>query len=113
MMAVPAAASIPVADDRVLYRSFYELSELPFTLTSNPLYFLMTPGHREALSNIEYGIASRNGLTLILGEAGTGKTTVLQRAFALRGNAPGSMQVILSNPTLTIAEFVETLAVGF
>ena len=65
-----------------MYEQFYGLNERPFDLTPNPRYLLRTPAHREALSTIEYGITGRKGITLLVGEAGTGKTTVLRAALA-------------------------------
>ena len=53
-----------------MYESFFGLVERPFDLTPNPRYLVMTDAHREALSNLEYAIASRKGVTLLLGEAG-------------------------------------------
>jgi general secretion pathway protein A len=63
-----------------MYESFFGLNEAPFDLTSNPRYLFLTASHREALSSLEYGIAARNGVTVLVGEAGTGKTTLAQRA---------------------------------
>ena len=87
-----------------MYESFFGLRERPFDLTPNPRFLVLTPRHREALSNLQYGIAGRKGITLLLGEAGTGKTTVVRAAMeaARRQNA---QTVYLSNPTLTRAEF--------
>jgi general secretion pathway protein A len=98
-----------------MYEHFYGLRERPFDLTPNPRFLLMTPGHTEALSNIEYGITSKCGITLLLGEAGTGKTTVLRRALAARMETRESslFAMYLSNPTLTRVEFMEFLAAQF
>jgi ABC-type cobalamin/Fe3+-siderophores transport system ATPase subunit len=40
----------------------------------------MTAQHREALSGLIYSVCTHSGLTVLVGEAGTGKTTLL---FAL------------------------------
>ena len=73
-----------------MYEAFFGLRERPFDLTPNPRYLLLTPTHREALANLEYGIAAAKGLTLLIGEAGTGKTTLLRRVLALRMSTAGS-----------------------
>ncbi len=98
-----------------MYEQFYGLRERPFELTPNPRFLLLTPSHREALSNIEYGVMSRCGITLLLGEAGTGKTTVIRKALAAHMESRGSRVVAmyLNNPTLTRSEFVEFLAAQF
>jgi general secretion pathway protein A len=55
-----------------MYETFFGLSERPFDLTPNPRYLVLTDAHREVLSNLEYGIGSRKGITLLVGEAGSG-----------------------------------------
>jgi general secretion pathway protein A len=95
-----------------MYTTFYGLRELPFELTPNPKYLLLTARHREALANLQYGIASRKSLTVLLGEAGTGKTTLVHAA--LQSEPCRSARILhLANPMLTRDEFVEFLARGF
>jgi general secretion pathway protein A len=100
-----------------VYEQFYGLAERPFDLTPNPRYLLLTPSHREALANLDYGISSRKGLIVLTGEAGTGKTTLLRRVMAKGVSGDGRPRsvrtVYLSNPTLDRGEFVEYLARGF
>jgi len=94
-----------------MYEQFYGFRERPFDLTPNPRYLVLTDSHREAVSNLEYGIASRKGLTLLIGEAGSGKTTVIRTAVERQ---PSRVQCVhLHNPTLSREEFVEMLATRF
>lgn len=95
-----------------MYHAFYGLRELPFELTPNPKYLFLTPRHREALSNLEYGLSSAKAITVLVGEAGTGKTTLLRAAIE-SDRCRGIDAVHLSNPALTRAEFVELLARRF
>jgi general secretion pathway protein A len=94
-----------------MYEQFYGLRDRPFELTPDPRYLYLTPKHSEALAHIEYGLASRKGITLIIGEVGTGKTTLLQTA--LRRRVGKSRIAHLSNPTLTRGEFYQLLASEF
>jgi general secretion pathway protein A len=98
-----------------MYERFFGLRERAFDLTLNPRFLLLTPAHREALGNLQYGVASRQGLTLLTGEAGTGKTTVLRRALSLRlEDGPRRARwVQLNNPMLSRDEFLEFLATSF
>jgi DNA replication protein DnaC len=57
-----------------MYEAYYGLHERPFDLTANPRFLFLSSGHREALSNVQYGIDANKGITLLIGEAGTGKT---------------------------------------
>ena len=64
-----------------MYRNFFSLSELPFSIAPNPKYLFMSDRHREALTHLSHGLggvgASDNGgFVLLTGEVGTGKTTV-------------------------------------
>jgi general secretion pathway protein A len=94
-----------------MYEQFYNLRERPFELTPNPRYLLMTATHREALSILEYGISGRKGMALLVGDAGTGKTTLIHAA--LESHARDRLVVYLNNPSLTRSEFFEFLALGF
>lgn len=95
-----------------MYQRYYGLRELPFELTPNPKYLYLTPKHREALSNLEYGLFSAKSLTLLIGEAGTGKTTLLRAALESE-RCRNVRCVSISNPALTRSEFVRMLASRF
>lgn len=94
-----------------MYTSFFGLRERPFDLTPNPRFLVLTAQHREALSSLEYGIASRRGITLLVGEAGTGKTTLIRTALERQNDRVHTVHI--SNPALSRDEFVEMLAVRF
>jgi len=95
-----------------MYEAHFGLRERPFDLTASPRFLFLTAKHREALSNLQYGIASQKGLTLITGEAGTGKTTLLRAAIELQRDQNVSTAYV-NNPTLTRMEFYELLAHQF
>jgi general secretion pathway protein A len=95
-----------------MYLRFYGLRELPFELTPNPRFLYLSPSHREALANLQYGLSTAKAVTVVTGEAGTGKTTIIRTA--LESPACRSVNCIhLTNPGLTRGEFVETLGRGF
>jgi general secretion pathway protein A len=95
-----------------MYTTFYGLNELPFELSPNPKYLLLTPRHREALANLQYGISASKSLTLLIGAAGTGKTTLVHAALVSH-QCRGARIVHLANPMLTRDEFIEFLARAF
>ena len=94
-----------------MYERYYGLEERPFALTSNPRYLLLITAHREALSTLQYGLDTRRSLLVLVGEAGTGKTTVVRAALA--SQPAGARFVSVTNPLLTRAEFFEQLIHGF
>lgn len=95
-----------------MYEQFFGLRERPFDLTPNPRFIYLSEYHLEALSVVHYGIVGRKGITLVVGEAGTGKTTIVRAALEAIAQ-PSARCVYLSNPTLTRAEFYEFLAASF
>lgn len=95
-----------------MYLQFYGLRELPFELTPNPRFLFMTPRHREALSNLQFGLSTGKPLTMLVGEAGTGKTTLLRAALESE-LCRNVKTVYINNPALKRDEFVELLARSF
>jgi general secretion pathway protein A len=95
-----------------MYQQFFGLRERPFDLVPNPKFLYLTRGKREAASNLRYGLSTPRGLTLLIGEAGTGKTTILQAVLADIDQLTVEC-VLISNPALTRNEFYEALAEGF
>jgi general secretion pathway protein A len=94
-----------------MYEQFFNLRERAFDLTPNPKFLVLTESHAEVLSNLEYGIASRKGITVLVGEAGSGKTTLIRTAIQRQ---PARVHTVhLSNPTLSRQEFLEMLATRF
>ena len=92
--------------------TFLRPSELPFELTANPKYLFLTPRQREALSTLQYGLFSAKSLTLLVGEAGTGKTTLIRAALESE-RCRHVRCVYLNNPVLDADDFVRTLALKF
>jgi general secretion pathway protein A len=64
-----------------MYCSYYGFSEEPFEITPDPSFLYMSPGHEEVLTSLIYGIQGRRGIMAVIGEVGTGKTTLLNTAL--------------------------------
>jgi general secretion pathway protein A len=63
-----------------MYEEFFGhfgLQRNPFHVSPTPKSFYSTPAHDEALSQLVFGIEARQGLMVLTGEPGTGKTTIL------------------------------------
>jgi type II secretory pathway predicted ATPase ExeA len=84
---------------------------MPFSLTADERFLFLTSRHREALSNLRYGLSTPRGLTLLIGDAGMGKTTLVRAAISSGDSR--DRYVLISNPTLTRAEFYDHLVRDF
>src|SRR6202451_46077 len=60
-----------------MYLEFYGLKEEPFGVTPDPRFLYLSPGHREALASIYYGIEAGRGFISLIAVPGMGKTTLL------------------------------------
>lgn len=60
-----------------MYESYYGLRTHPFSLAPDPRFLYLGRKHKLALSLLEYGMLNRSAFTVITGEPGTGKTTLL------------------------------------
>ena len=60
-----------------MFLGFYKLREQPFGVTPDPRYLYFSPGHREALASLFYGIETGRGFLSLVAEPGMGKTTLL------------------------------------
>jgi general secretion pathway protein A len=63
----------------VRFFSFYGLRANPFAVSPEPRCLFMTPNLQEVWEALEYGVRSHEGIILLTGEAGTGKTSLIRR----------------------------------
>ena len=62
-----------------IYTSHFGLSVRPFTLVPDPDFLFWSKSHQHAYAMLEYGVVTRAPITLITGEIGTGKTTLVHQ----------------------------------
>ncbi|MBM3251574.1 MAG: transposase [Candidatus Omnitrophica bacterium] len=63
------------------YYKVLNLEKEPFSTSPDPEFFYHSREHNTALQRLEIAIRLRRGLSLILGDVGTGKTTLSRRLF--------------------------------
>ena len=59
-----------------MYQRFFDLRERPFKLVPNPAYLFLSRCHEEALAHLTYAVTQGDGFVTVIGEVGTGKTTL-------------------------------------
>jgi general secretion pathway protein A len=94
-----------------MYLKFFGLTDKPFELTPDPRFLFLTPGHREALAQLIYGIQEQKGFILMTGEVGTGKTTLLRTAMQrMEGQADFAF---VTNSTLPFDQLLQYALADF
>jgi general secretion pathway protein A len=89
--------------------AFFGLSLDPFVPSPDPAFYFDSDVHREAQAVLDYGIAARKGVILLTGNAGTGKTILLQN-LAERLRKKRVDFALLLNPKITVADLYEMIA---
>lgn len=62
-----------------MYEQFFGLSEKPFSIQPDPSFLYWGRTHRLAYAMLEYGVLNHAGISVITGEVGCGKTTLIHR----------------------------------
>src|SRR5690554_2854819 len=61
-----------------MYTEHFGLTHKPFNLVPDPRFLYLSPNHKRALTMLEYGLMSHAGFTVVTGEIGAGKTTLIR-----------------------------------
>ncbi len=94
-----------------MYKQFYGLRDIPFSLAPDPKYLFRTESLVEVFANLQYGIENGKGIVVVTGEVGTGKTTALRSM--LQSLDRSVLAAYIFNPILSTAEFFDLLAGEF
>jgi len=94
-----------------MYKQFYGLRDIPFSLAPDPKYLFRTDSLLEVFANLQYGIENGKGIVVVTGEVGTGKTTILRSM--LQSLDRSVLAAYIFNPILSTSEFFDLLAGEF
>jgi general secretion pathway protein A len=92
-----------------MYTSFFGFSEKPFDVTPDPKFLYLNEAYREVLASLIYGIRERRGFIAVVGEVGTGKTTLLN-ALLDRLNEKTNVAYIF-NTDVTFEQLLDNILV--
>jgi len=91
-----------------MYTKYFGFDEKPFTLTPNPRFIFLSQNHKEAFAHLLYGINNHYGFIELVGEVGTGKTTVL-RTLMEQLHDDSYRTALIFNPCLTGVELLRSI----
>ena len=87
-----------------MYKKFFGFKEKPFEIVPDPAFVYLSEVHQEALAHLQYAIKEGKGFSVITGEAGTGKTTLVRK---LLGNMDGHVRTCyVFNPVMNRVDFL-------
>tara|TARA_A100001015_G_C15037558_1_gene737323 strand:+ start:2926 stop:3753 length:828 start_codon:yes stop_codon:yes gene_type:complete len=61
-----------------MYEYHFGLNKKPFSLSPDPEFLYLGENHQRAMTMLQYGVENNAGYTLISGEVGCGKTTLIR-----------------------------------
>lgn len=94
-----------------MYEAFYNLKERPFSLSPDPSFLYLGESHRKAMNILEYGIASDASITVVSGEVGTGKTTLVRNLIDKLGD--GVVVGLLTNTQSNFGDLIKWVLHAF
>jgi general secretion pathway protein A len=108
---VEASSSTSAPGEQQLYEAFYGLREAPFALSSDPKFLYLSSSHRYAYDELLTGLRRREGLLVLTGETGTGKTTLCHAVVNTLG--PRTFSALILNPYMSDAEVLRVVLRDF
>jgi general secretion pathway protein A len=96
------------------YYRLLGLQEEPFSTSPDPAFFFLSREHKAAFCRLQIAIALRRGLSVILGDVGTGKTTLSRKlARALADDPRVRLHMILNPYFRSERQFLSRLSTLF
>jgi general secretion pathway protein A len=78
----------------------YGLLEAPFSISPDPRFLYLSPQHHLALSKIRYVVDNRQGLAILYGDVGHGKSTLVRRIYDIYKADERFETIMITNPDL-------------
>ncbi len=94
-----------------MYEKFYRFKEKPFNITPDPKFVYFSETHKEALAHLRYALREGKVFSVITGEVGTGKTTLVH---TLLSNADDNIRTAyIFNPVMDPEDFLNYICDDF
>lgn len=97
--------------------SYYQvlgLEKEPFSTSPDPAFFFESKNHKAALANLMIELRLKRGLSVVLGDVGTGKTTLGRKLIQMLRDRPGFVFHLILDPSYPSEEmFLRSLVRTF
>lgn len=90
-----------------MYLQHFGIAAKPFEVTPDPRFLFAGASHRDALAALTYGVQERRGFITLVGEVGTGKTTLLRSL--LDSLDPTVQTVLITHTTINREELTQMI----
>jgi general secretion pathway protein A len=94
-----------------MYEDYYRFRRQPFSPTPDPEFLYTSDPHQQALEQLLRGIQRREGMLLLTGDVGTGKTTTTRALLRLLDTKVFTALVL--NPFVSEDELLRVLLQDF
>jgi general secretion pathway protein A len=106
-----SATVSPSSRERPQYEDFYGFVQSPFTLAPDPRFLYLSPSHDAALQLLLQAISRKEGIVVLAGDIGTGKTTVCRSVLERLDMT--CFTSLLLNPFLSVEELLREILLDF
>jgi len=108
----PLTPSTPdTASSMLTYERYYGLREKPFSLATDPRFLYRSGSHTPVLDDLGAAIRRREGLIVLTGEIGTGKTTLCRAVLSQLDRR--TFATFVPDPFVTREDLLKTMLVDF
>nr|MBL0699256.1 AAA family ATPase [Desulfobacterales bacterium] len=94
-----------------MYLAYYNLNVKPFQISPDPAFLWLGETHKEALAILKYGLLDNSGFLLLVGDVGTGKTTLINGFLETLDQS--TIVAKITDPGLEVLDFYNFLATNF
>ena len=95
-----------------MYKKHFGLKEKPFSISPDAEFLFLSEKHQAALTALEYGVFEQTGITVLCGEIGCGKTTLIR--YLMREIPHEEMTVgLVNNLHYSLGSLMQWVCVAF